>query len=436
MSSAITLGDNITISYDVNNKLYQEISCVTIQSPSIPSINHLMIIYHTRDMCTICDNSQTTQICNSCKYGLNFQIPSQYYMDIIGLHIINITSNDTIVSNNTFEVNITECNIGHGVIHTDNLNDYVRCGECDMNSISINFHINQCVTCNTNQHYQCYSSSIVIDYNSWITIYNHSKITENTNYKYYNQIFTESSVENEQYIISTQCPSNQCCQYLNGCNYTENKNSLCAINRDVNIPLCGECRPEYSETFGNNLHMKHECAKCDDYNYIYLMIPIIICIPIIMVLLFFDNCCDSITGDKDIIYSVFIALFRNITYYYQLLFFVFNSSICSFLFTEHVTDKSNFVFMSIMEIFSLHFIDAMNTNYNKYICVIPHLNSFSKQLWSLTFIPMCMLCIIIVLFILFRLTYFCGKCLCSISTTNKLNKWHNKSYVSFSNTIW
>ncbi len=159
---------------------------------------------------------------------------------------------------------------------------------CNADTFSINFHINQCVSCDTNQYYQCYSSSIVIDYNSWITIYNHSKITKND--KYYNQIFTENSIENEQYIISTKCSSNH--------NYTENKHSLCVLNRNVNIPLCGECMSDYSETFGNNLHLKHQCAKCDQYNYIYLIIPIIICTFIILILLTFDNFGDSITGDK------------------------------------------------------------------------------------------------------------------------------------------
>ncbi len=72
--------------------------------------------------------------------------------------------------------------------------------------------------CNSNDdNYHCYeSSSIMIDYNAWITIYDYSQINE-----HYNRIFTDNIINNKQYIISIQCPSNQCCQLIEGCNYTQ-----------------------------------------------------------------------------------------------------------------------------------------------------------------------------------------------------------------------
>ena len=54
---------------------------------------------------------------------LNFRIPSQYYVDIIGLHIINITSNDSSINNNTFEVNITDMVLAASLIETKTKSD-------------------------------------------------------------------------------------------------------------------------------------------------------------------------------------------------------------------------------------------------------------------------------------------------------------------------
>eukprot|EP01083_Nonionella_stella_P161873 530705_1 len=400
----IILGDAIPIEYVVhksnNDSVCQPMSHIRIQCVSIPSIHHRMIIHHETNQCTICDTSDQTR-CNVCHYGLHFVVPYETYKDTIGTHIINITSNNTQLSQHIFTIRITRCPIGQGIGYKNNTNESVTCHECDTNTISVTPSLEPCIQCSKNEHYQCHSpSSISIDYNSWITVSNHS-------------------------IISAPCPANQCCKHIKGCNYIPHKpNSLCALNRDVHVPLCGECQAGYSETFGT--FNTNQCAICNGHNYKYLLIQIAICLCIVLLLLYLHcaqpsdgNSTDSLDTDVsyeypnqsesmqttttthayDDIYALFISIFRITTYFYQFLFFLFHSKISSFLFLE-----SNVLYAQpLLQIFSLQCTLSS-------VCLISNLDSFTKQLWNMIFMPFVILFSLFFFFIIFECFYLFGKC--------------------------
>ena len=69
-------------------------------------------------------------------------------------------------------------------------------------------HATKCYSCdaNKNQFIKCKDEHITIEQNYWMGI-----------------------IDNENIIISSICPSNQCCQNENGCDYIYDKLSFCGL---------------------------------------------------------------------------------------------------------------------------------------------------------------------------------------------------------------
>ena len=74
-------------------------------------------------------------------------------------------------------------------------------------------------------------------------------------------------------IISSICPSNQCCQQerVDGCSYIHNTSKLCAAGRNYESTLCSLCIDGYSETINSA-----NCKECHQSHMAYLFIPFLL----------------------------------------------------------------------------------------------------------------------------------------------------------------
>ena len=82
-------------------------------------------------------------------------------------------------------------------------------------------------------------------------------------------------------LISGGCPSLTCCQLEGGCDYVEDIQLLCALNRDSESYLCSRCIDGYSESMNSS-----NCTKCTkSVHWKYLMLSLCMALVIVMMLL-------------------------------------------------------------------------------------------------------------------------------------------------------
>ena len=100
-----------------------------------------------------------------------------------------------------------------------------------------------------------------------------------------------SIIEEDGLIIASDCPNRYCCQRANGCDYIDNSEDLCALHRDLMVPLCGKCENGYSELLGTE-----NCGICDRNHYEWLIIPGVLCAAFCVYLLCFDKSSSTSIG--------------------------------------------------------------------------------------------------------------------------------------------
>eukprot|EP01084_Bolivina_argentea_P255525 429801_1 len=199
-----------------------------------------------------------------------------------GVYVQGITINDVIINNsyvivtniknnvlftNDINIEIIECPKGFGVSGAAE-----QCDQCAVGTYSLTSNSEICNRCDDDvQNIQCISGDdILIDYNHWITIQKRSY--------------------NINKILTSDCPNGYCCQNINGCGYLLDYNtSLCALNRDPSIPICGKCMNGYSELLASS-----NCGICETSHYEYLVLPLIIAVLLSMYLLCFDRPSQSV----------------------------------------------------------------------------------------------------------------------------------------------
>ena len=82
-------------------------------------------------------------------------------------------------------------------------------------------------------------------------------------------------------LISASCPSMTCCQLDSGCDYVDDIEFLCALNRDSESYLCSRCIDGYSESMNSS-----NCTKCTkSVHWEYIMMPLCMAMFIVMLLL-------------------------------------------------------------------------------------------------------------------------------------------------------
>eukprot|EP01084_Bolivina_argentea_P165782 287942_1 len=202
--------------------------------------------------------ANSSYFCDICETGLyiqNARIDDKYSFN--QTKRIQAKVVDDILLINSLNVSVAECPSGYGLHQTSS-----QCHECSIGQFSIESSVLPCYVCDDAMPgVQCLGGNkIKISRNYWIAI----------NY-----------TENED-IISQYCPSNYCTQrsdalYLN---LSESK-ELCALNRNLTTPLCGQCQIGYSEMFGSA-----NCGKCTENYYSLLLIIAIVSILLSIIIIF------------------------------------------------------------------------------------------------------------------------------------------------------
>eukprot|EP01084_Bolivina_argentea_P270566 460103_1 len=154
-------------------------------------------------------------------------------------HLITTNVVNNILLINNLSVQVTQCPSGYGLHIASS-----QCHECNIGQFSIKPSIVPCLNCNDKSELHginCIGGNkIEIAHNYWIGF----------------------NIGNK-YIVSQYCPSNYCNQIHNGL-YLDllESDRLCALNRDSNTPLCGQCKTGFVELYGSV-----NCGECTDNNY-------------------------------------------------------------------------------------------------------------------------------------------------------------------------
>eukprot|EP01084_Bolivina_argentea_P022143 41155_1 len=193
----------------------------------------------------------TDDECNVCNSGLIiFGVDLNHTLAANNTNRISIQTSleDTIVvlTEDIIELSIIACPIGWGADSKK-----YQCNVCPKGTYNLSpNNTKPCKSCNENKNTGviCFDGEVFIRRNYWLGFQ-----------------------DNNETIVTSQCPSRYCC-VEEVCNYTH-KSTLCAQNRDNLVPLCGACRPGFTEAINTV-----ECMICDEYDYIWLVKPMILAI--------------------------------------------------------------------------------------------------------------------------------------------------------------
>eukprot|EP01084_Bolivina_argentea_P309866 536024_1 len=169
--------------------------------------------------------------CLPCDTGILINTIS-IQRDIHGTIDIFISVADELfyVQNDALSFDIIGCPIMYGPED----NNYT-CTQCNTDYYSIqNGNVGKCVWCNPkkNSNIKCGDVKIIVERDYWLGF-------------------------EGQNMISSMCALGYCCQVNDGCDYLQDKSSLCAGNRDYKSMLCSKCKDQYSESMNAT-----SCAKC------------------------------------------------------------------------------------------------------------------------------------------------------------------------------
>eukprot|EP01084_Bolivina_argentea_P145683 255301_1 len=356
-SKSIFLGEQIAINYDImDDRLYQDTSSIIITSSTYGIASIVTLKYYDINT-TFCEiETISTKVFELCDNGFHIQASDSAS---IGNYInIRLSSLNTYLQTYNDSILIEHCPLGQGLIGS-NYSSY-SCAQCPQNQVGISN--SECISCQGINGITCETSSnLLISYNYWINIEN-------------------------QKILSNFCPVGYCCQNINGCNYlkTTTNASLCAENRDSNIPICGDCVEGYSNVFAST-----KCKICKENNYYLLLIPFLIAFIFVGIFIALDvpekeeeeNIDDKleIIEIKDGKQAMQISFLKPIIYYFQAISFVTIQTGYTFYLTP-ITQLFAFDFSVSETVGIANQIDG--------ICFTKNMKSIDKELWGL-FLPFC-----------------------------------------------
>ena len=233
-------GKSIKFNYEILDKLNNTISTNITSDMSIhinckfENVANLRILQD--NTCSLCTNGIITN-------AISIQ-------DDIGSNVIlniSIAENNLYLTNSELNLFVTGC-----PIMSEPTQSNLTCIPCDTDKYNIYpNNIQFCKSCDpdNNQFVKCRGGKISIRPNYWM------KITESGN------------------IISSVCPSIQCCQNTAlPCDYIQDKDALCDKRRDYESILCSKCIDGYSVSMN-----AAKCVQCSKYIYFeYLLYPLAI----------------------------------------------------------------------------------------------------------------------------------------------------------------
>eukprot|EP01083_Nonionella_stella_P253263 871622_1 len=360
-SDSLYFGEVIDVAVDIMDDLvYQPVSEITVLNDkySVQKIISL-VMDEFIEQCNI--RTPLAYTIESCDYGMEFSSNNasqiHHYIDL------SLSSVDTYLEANNARILIHNCPIGQGLVG-GGLSSY-SCSPCSGNNVGL-LADSQCVSCDDVPGVACFgSTNLVVDHNHWMALHNGKN----------DDIF--AAMYQSKRIISKFCPDGYCCQGLNGCNYTQTQ-SLCASNRDPDIPLCGACLDGYSEVFGST-----SCKKCvDNHAAWYILLVFVIAMVCVTLLILVDNPNPTKHDGLELKYrsllfwddmqSLQICYFRPLLYFFQSIALITISRGIWFYLTP------------IVEVLSFDFwLESKDSDAG--VCFIPNLKSMDKELWTLIF---------------------------------------------------
>eukprot|EP01083_Nonionella_stella_P289238 984334_1 len=245
----------------------------------------------------------------------------------------------------------------------------------------------ECFTCTAGDDgYLCEGgSSVNVAYGYWVFAY-----IENQN----SAKFTALPLINNSYeIIGLRCPAGQCCANHTGCKYMDTEQSptsnvfqmnemLCAKHRNISSLTCSRCNDDYYQLLGTSA-----CGKCNDTDYIYVVLVFIMALIFTVFLLFClarpTEILSNIMSDNDEIHwrkliwydqrtLVTVLVFKIYLYYYQ--------GLSQLLSTKNITPTSQFA-ETLLTLFNFDVsILSVSNELNEGICFIVGIESGIHEL--------------------------------------------------------
>eukprot|EP01084_Bolivina_argentea_P250314 419328_1 len=223
---------NVTIHDKFGNKIiptYYNLSIQISMSITIDGLTYTdYISMNENGYCEYCESGVYISSITLDNYGETYTLMMQDENNRLILTDIHITVQNCPVAygKNVFNVHCTLCAEGFYQLLDNYTADYNHCKPIE-------------ITTGNRNAFQCIGGdNIIISQHHWISV--------------------DFDNKNKNSIISSFCVYGYCCVLPNGCNYLYNKSSLCASNRDANIPLCGSCLNTFSESMNGS-----QCVDCN-----------------------------------------------------------------------------------------------------------------------------------------------------------------------------
>ena len=242
LSTSYYPGMNVQFNYTITDRLNNVIADMTAKNITVTLVD-LTESFVTK---LWIDGSGRCQICEDGVWLSSVTMESQ--LDEAYSLGIEMSNNELILKQNNVIFNITGCPARFGV---DSRN--LTCSRCDAFTYNDrNNSVRECMSCdpNINKNIHCDDGEIIISKDYWIGF-------------------------EEDRIISGRCPSDICCQLIDGCDYISDSQSLCATNRDIDSILCSHCIAGYSESVSLEMCVQCRAGNCYQYFFFSILLSII-----------------------------------------------------------------------------------------------------------------------------------------------------------------
>eukprot|EP01083_Nonionella_stella_P100904 285242_1 len=318
--------------------------------------------------------------CWMCNQGIHIQ--NVYTKDVGSTFVINAAISSDELQVNALSFTVDACPSGYGA---SGIQGYEQCVLCAALYLSALPTTNECFPCTNVDPYSGGTSSgfycpggnaTIINHNVWLSAVHNTEFVS----------LDEHHITANDTIYTSQCPPKQCCQLVGGCSLVDptHVQSLCAANRDVTVPLCGQCIKGQYELLGTA-----SCGDCSDTSNLMYLIPISIATLLLVIILIYDS--QHIDPKeysaaelnykklvrKDEIQCLSIMITKIFMYYYQ--------SLSQILYSKGIEHT----FSPILTVFDLSFNFNTNDTSNgpKGICIFPFIqNPLHKLMLSSVFI--------------------------------------------------
>eukprot|EP01083_Nonionella_stella_P067680 179177_1 len=351
-SSTYYPGGKLYLNYSIfdsfGNQVYDYDQHITLTLKSDPLKLNLQIVAH------IDSNGE----CDVCDQGI-------YIQNINTQHIGNVSIISTEMHTQELEARdiaftVAKCPSGFGKTNVA-VQGYEQCGLCPSLYFSLLPTSNECFSCrNVDAHgseagFNCQGgNTVTIDYNVWFSIVQNTELVSPLHHQ----------ITQNDAIYTSQCPPQQCCQSLGGCSLLNQREQLCAMNRNISVPLCGLCKEGTYELFGTTA-----CGNCSNTSNLIYLIPISIATLLFVIILLRDA---KPSSDWDITERNYKKLVQNdemrcLSIMISKIFMYYYQSLSQILYSKGIESA----FSPVLTIFDLSFNFNNSTGNNSGFCIFP-----------------------------------------------------------------